>query len=686
MTFNSLPAYEKAGSIASAGDLAVELGYDPKRDWLPGDLPAEVFTLGDFQSSLQAEKLNLNQIAQLSGLDIPSLRIADIPFLQGATLSELLDAVPSLGAFTLKEIPALADIIGGDLEQTLAKVISLDSVIGDLKISEYLGDFSILEIPNLDLTALGNFANWQTLAIAEIPGLADIELGALSDVMATFNGVTAMHDVTYGPKEHRTTLTKFSITGSDQVGFEVQCAQERGCSNLELEGPGRMHGAQWIAGGDGQGQQMVEGGRGLLGIINSGEEPTGRHPFGKAFKIVLTKTTESKGTGEFGLYFNICVKGAFYDLGCTPYFLGPIPMPLLNTKEKGMVITGLLDGQGGATSGIEAPEAWEDLRPETPPEVADFIKANTPSGSSFGGGLCGEGPGGIDYKALADAYKTIESNIDNYDSVGPYTYGGEGGRGQPLWGYALGRYQYMTYREDIRAIIMPKAGGAQFLAKADRGGGVSVADLNKYFPPEAQDDFFRKDQNDLIKQAIGEGFEGEALLGRVGELHHGGTGASVGSKPNYSNKLIAAYNRIIASEGVSECGKSSGNFINPMPSGTFTSPYGWRIHPIYGTSKLHTGQDIGAPQGTPIIASDGGVVVSAAYTGGYGNFIIIEHKPGVRTRYAHLSKYNVKAGDQVSQGDVIGFCGSTGGSTGPHLHFEIQMNGSLVDPYPLVDW
>lgn len=686
MTFNSLPAYKKAGSIPSAGELAVELGYDPKRSWLPGDIPAEVFTLGDFQSSLNAERLNLNQIGQLSGLDIANLRIADIPFLQGATLSELIDAVPSLEAFTLKEIPALADIIGGDLEQTLAEVISLDSVIGDLKISDYLGDFSILEIPNLDLTALGNFANWQTWAIAEIPGLADIELGALSDAMAIFSGVTAMHDVTYGPKEHRVTLTKFSITGSDQVGFEVQCAQERGCSYLELEGPGRMHGAQWIAGGDGAGQQMVEGGRGLLAVISNGEEPTGRHPFGKAFKIVLTDTTESEGTGEFGLYFNICVSGAFFDLGCTPYFLGPIPMPLLNTKEKGMVITGLLDGKGGATSGIEAPEGWKDLRPETPQEVADFIRANTPSRPSFGGGLCGEGPGGVDYKALADAYKTIESNIDSYDSIGIYTSGGLGGNGQLLRGRGLGRYQYMTYREDVRAIILPKAGGAEFLAKADSGAELSVADLNNFFPPDAQDNFFQQDQDNLIQQAIREGFEGADLLGRVGELHTGGKGARIGSHTKYGADLTAAYNRIIESEGVSECGKSSGNFINPLPGKPFTSPFGWRIHPIYGTPKLHSGQDIGAPQGTPILASDGGVIVSAAYTGGYGNFIIIEHKEGLRTRYGHLSEYNVKPGQQVSQGDTIGFVGSTGGSTGPHLHFEIQINGELVDPYPLVDW
>jgi murein DD-endopeptidase MepM/ murein hydrolase activator NlpD len=692
LTFNSLPAYEKAGSITSAVDLAIELGYDPKRDWLPGDRPAEVFVLGDFQSSLNAERLSLDQIAQLSGMNLPNLRIADMPFLQNTTLSDLAEAVPSLKAFTLAEIPALANLIGGDLSQSLEEALSVDSLVGNLKISEYLGDFSVLDIPNLDLTALSSFTNWQAMAIADIPGLADIELGALSEVMSVFSGVTATHDMTYGSKEHRKTPTQFSITGSNQAGFSVQCAQERGCAYVELEGTGKMHGAQWIAGGSAEGQQMVEGGQGLLGVINNGEEPTGRQPFGGAFKVVLTETDEAKGTADFALYFNVCAKGAFFDLGCTPYFLGPIPMPILNSKEKGMVITGLLDDQGGASSGIEAPKAWEDLRPAAPSEVTELISTNTSAGSSFGGGLCGEGPGGIDFAALADAYKTIESNIDGYESVGRFIQGG----GSDGWGRGLGRYQYMSYRRDLREMVQKIPGGSEWLARLDGGHQPTAQELDQFFPPEAQDALFMEDQKRIIELAIAEGHTGGRIVEVTGQIHFGGpdpdirdsngTDANGKSIKRYGEELWLAYSQIVETQGRSECGQSTGKFINPVPGKPLTSPFGMRTHPVTGIRKFHAGQDIGAEQGTPILASDGGVVVSAQPMGGYGNFIIIEHDGGYRTRYGHLSSYNVKAGQQVNQGDVIGTVGSTGLSTGPHLHFEIQKDGEFVDPYPLVNW
>lgn len=116
--------------------------------------------------------------------------------------------------------------------------------------------------------------------------------------------------------------------------------------------------------------------------------------------------------------------------------------------------------------------------------------------------------------------------------------------------------------------------------------------------------------------------------------------------------------------------------------GRFTSPFGYRIHPISRVRKLHTGQDIGAPSGTPIVAAKNGRVSFAGRRGGYGNCIIIDHGGGVATLYAHQSRLAVGAGTQVSQGQVIGYVGSTGASTGPHLHWEVRINGSPVNPIP----
>ena len=115
-------------------------------------------------------------------------------------------------------------------------------------------------------------------------------------------------------------------------------------------------------------------------------------------------------------------------------------------------------------------------------------------------------------------------------------------------------------------------------------------------------------------------------------------------------------------------------------SGPKTSDFGWRTHPIFGTQRFHAGVDIGVGQGAPIVAAASGVVVSAGWQGGYGNATVIDHGGGLATLYAHQSSYSVSAGERVSRGEVIGAVGSTGYSTGPHLHFEVRVNGSPRDP------
>jgi murein DD-endopeptidase MepM/ murein hydrolase activator NlpD len=109
-------------------------------------------------------------------------------------------------------------------------------------------------------------------------------------------------------------------------------------------------------------------------------------------------------------------------------------------------------------------------------------------------------------------------------------------------------------------------------------------------------------------------------------------------------------------------------------NGTLTSPFGYRW------GRMHEGIDISVPEGTPIHAAKPGRVILAAYTGGYGNYTCVDHGGGLSSCYAHQSSYAVSSGDSVSQGEVIGYSGNTGSSTGPHLHFEIRVNGSAVDP------
>jgi murein DD-endopeptidase MepM/ murein hydrolase activator NlpD len=127
-----------------------------------------------------------------------------------------------------------------------------------------------------------------------------------------------------------------------------------------------------------------------------------------------------------------------------------------------------------------------------------------------------------------------------------------------------------------------------------------------------------------------------------------------------------------------------GGLIPPLDSIRVTSPFGYRIHPIYGTSILHTGVDLAASEGTPIHAAGSGVVVSAGWMSGYGNTAVIDHGGGLATLYAHQSVLIASAGSRVSQGQTIGRVGCTGSCTGPHLHFEVRVNGSPVNPMPYI--
>jgi murein DD-endopeptidase MepM/ murein hydrolase activator NlpD len=140
----------------------------------------------------------------------------------------------------------------------------------------------------------------------------------------------------------------------------------------------------------------------------------------------------------------------------------------------------------------------------------------------------------------------------------------------------------------------------------------------------------------------------------------------------------------------SSAGNTTGNstgYTWPVPSsGRITSYFGWRVSPTAGASSNHKGIDIGAPSGTPIVAASGGNVVIAKYSNSAGNYIMIYHGNNTYTVYMHCSALNVSVGANVNKGSVIGYVGTTGYSTGPHLHFGISINGSYVNPLNYVSY
>ncbi len=149
-----------------------------------------------------------------------------------------------------------------------------------------------------------------------------------------------------------------------------------------------------------------------------------------------------------------------------------------------------------------------------------------------------------------------------------------------------------------------------------------------------------------------------------------------------ANKLTA---EILKLQGNGEF--VGGGFTWPAPGvSRITSPFGYRIHPIKKVKKLHTGMDIGCPSGTNIVASNAGTVIASKWNNSYGNMIMIDHGGGIVTLYAHNSQRLVNVGDVVAKGQVIAKSGNTGDSTGPHLHFEVRVNGNYVDPAKYVTY
>lgn len=503
ITLRSLPAILESGSFEAPTGLIRELGYDPSRLWQAGQTADEYLLLGDFQDSFQLQRFSLADIGAVVGLDWEALRLADLALVGWQTIADLVQAIPDLVDLPVSAVPPIADLLQDQLDvpQTIADVVQ-NEVWAELSLGELsLEQYDLSAIPGLIDAPLETFQDWQQSVIDQIPGLADVPFANFPNPIVEQGVVVGMVDVVFGAAEGDRTNT---ISGSYVEGFNVPCQND--CAHLEMAQPELVEGTQWISGK----YQQVQGGRGALASANGGLEPTGRHPFGNAFKVAVLETDEASGTAETGLYFRMCVRNVFVDLGCTPYFIGPIPW--LPIQEEGMVFLGQIK-EGLSTTDSAEVAAAKGIDPET---------------------------------------------------------------GQ------------------ISSTPTPVA----------RQSGTS--------------------------------------------------------------------------------GVATGTFINPAPGYGITSSFGYRTHPIHGDRRLHAGTDLGTPNGTIIRAADGGQVtfagISGSLTSGYGRLVILDHGNGMETYYAHLQGFFVRQGDIIAQGDPVGRANSSGGSTGPHLHFEIRQNGQPQNP------
>ena len=156
----------------------------------------------------------------------------------------------------------------------------------------------------------------------------------------------------------------------------------------------------------------------------------------------------------------------------------------------------------------------------------------------------------------------------------------------------------------------------------------------------------------------------------------------LGEGDNRFRALFADWKALDESASFAPAGKVSVPSRIPLGDARLTSDFGLREHPVLGRRRMHKGIDLAAPTGTPVYAAADGLISMAQWFSSYGNYVQIEHGAGLETRYAHLSGYIVQPGERVKKGDLIGYVGSTGRSTGPHLHYEVRVAGEAVNPIP----
>ena len=670
--------FSDIGGIGAAGSVA-----DPnfgQLSWSAGTPPAQLFNLGMFQSSFGFQNLSLTQIQSLSGQPVTDAPLSSFGLVQGLTVSQLASAVPGLANQPVQNVPPIAAIAA---QQGVVPVEGM--TIGSIapfvqgpisQIGGELVNYGVSQIPGLSNIPISNLPGWANAQIASIPGLDHIPLInplTLMDYFVPFDIGYGMSPCNLGPDCHERNIDN---TASGNFGnLSIPCkGAAQSCAHIEVKHwNGNTNNIRWVSK-----EQQVSGGNGFL----CSKEPTGRFPFGENPKVVVEKIKEHEGEVDFALYFS--VDGPFGSKSA--HCFGPFPLPFWGTRKEGDLI-------------VFGPDTLSANSP-----LAGLLNPSVgPSGCAASSGPVAAGSGGGTYKGInIDALKTAISNVESrgtggYQAIGSYV--ADDGAGNH--GRALGKFQFMSYGP-ARNIISQKPGGAQFLAAVDSPtinmSALSSA-LNQLFTPSEQEGLMNSQLQHLVDVAQSQGLQGSQLIARVAEMHNGGEGAASGINKQYSDSVVGDYNSgsgtvassgsVVASSGCStsapniqptECNGKKLPYIRPT-QGQATSEFNLhRVNPVTGLVSPHTGIDLASPIGTPIVSSNCGVVSFTGPQGGYGNFTCINHSGGIETCYAHQSEIDVKVGQNVKQGEVIGRVGSTGRSTGPHLHFEFLINGTAYNP------
>lgn len=520
LTFSNLPSLLSGGAVDIPGDLVASLGYDPSRIWQAGQSVAEVLKLGDFQTSLYPQLFNLQTLAQMGQIDLSQVALSALEMVGWQRVEDLVAAIPGLGNLRLDQVPPLDALISGALpvsslqglnenDLTLSNLLAEFPDLGQLSLGQLgsqLNSFAVNDIPGLTGISLQNFRDWGNSTIGGVPGLASVPLDQMPNPLSGA-GAIGQIDMVYGQAE---TQRQTTISGSKQAGFQVPC--EDSCAHVEFAGTPGLHGKQWISGQ----VQQVQGGEGFLSFVNGGQEPTGRHPFGDAFKVALWDVDETSGTVSTALFFRMCQRGGFLtlDLGCTPYFIGPVPF--MTYRETDFMLVGAVDGGSGGQAVSSLPvvsaspgELGQPDAQRAKPQATDLSNLQP----------CGPSNGGLDLGSLSTAIATLS----HYPTaIGPFGCDAQGHCGR-----RLGQYPLMSYQPEVQAMIASQPGGQEFLNRVESGAEVSADEVARFLPTAAQAYLVKESLQIIAEQAQGEGLPEAGLIERIGQHYFGGPGVPV---------------------------------------------------------------------------------------------------------------------------------------------------------------
>jgi len=396
INFSLLPPIQESGYLNLTANLVPQLGYNPSRSWQAGDAVASFLMLGDVQAAFRLAEFSLQNIAERTGITMTNFPLSELGVMQKQTLKTLVEAIPGLADLTVNDIPPVQALVQSGwgvleeasiLNQPLGELLNSYPQLDELSFAAIdLEQYNLSSIPGLIPTPLNAFTRWQESFIEEIPGLQQVPFAQFPQALDTGLTLVGKVDVVWGAAEHGhpDVGADYYVSGSGEEGGLTQpvpCNAGEPCAYLELTnvlgldtqtvGLGAVKGKRWASGET----QQVEGGFGVLGQVNGGKEPAGRLVYGSAFKVAVTETSEPDGQAQRGLYFRVCSRGLI-DLGCTPYFIGPVPW--FPVQEKGLII---LAGADAPT--VEIPESDQDqidqiLAQYQPQPSSESIPVNEP--------------------------------------------------------------------------------------------------------------------------------------------------------------------------------------------------------------------------------------------------------------------------------------------------------------------